>query len=439
MVLDKLKSGLQAAITGIRKAVILDKKTVKEYVKEIQKTLLAADVNVNLVFSLSKSIEERGFLEKAPATLDKRENLIKITYEELVKLLGGSGRQPIKEGEKILLVGTQGSGKTTTAAKLANYLAKKGYHPRLICADTFRPAAYDQLKQLSEEIHTPFYGNPGEKDSLKIIQEGLSKFRGEGIIIIDSEGRHSLDDELMQDINRTYSEIRPEKTLLVLDSTVGQRAGEQAASFKKACNVDGVILTKLDGSAKGGGALSACASTGAPVYFIGVGEHIDDFEEFDAERFVSRLIGFGDLQGLLEKAKAAEFDEESAKRMISGKFNLVDLYQQIKQIKKMGSLSKLMEMMPFSSKIPREMMTLQEEKMITYLVIMDSMTEEEKLNPEIIKKSRIERIARGSGKKPEEVRELLNYYKKMKSMMKSLGDERKLKRMMRRFGGLVGS
>jgi len=419
----------------LRKAVVVDKKTVKEYTKEIQKTLLSADVNVKLVFELSKTIEERGLLEKPPGALDRKENLIKITYEELVKLLGIGEKLPIKDGEKVLLVGTQGSGKTTTAAKVARYLKKKGLNPKLLCADTFRPAAYDQLKQLSEEIQVPFYGDSKEKDSLEIIKKGLEKFNS-GVIIIDSEGRHSLDKELMKDINRIYKKIKPGKTLLVLDSTIGQLAGEQAKSFKNACNVDGVILTKLDGSAKGGGALSACASTNAPVYFIGVGEHIDEFEEFDPERFVSRLIGFGDLQGLLEKAKEVEFDEEIAERFISGKFTLEDLYSQIEQMKKLGSLKKIMDMLPFGAKIPSNMLDIQEEKLKIFRVIMDSMTDEEMKNPEIIKRSRVERIAKGSGRKTEEVKELLNHYKKMKKMMKTMGDERKLKRVMKRFGSI---
>jgi signal recognition particle subunit SRP54 len=435
MVFEKLKDGLQGAMTGLRKAVVVDKKTVKEYTKEIQKTLLSADVNVKLVFELSKRIEDRGLLEKPPGALDRRENLIKITYDELVKLLGTGETMPIKDGERILLVGTQGSGKTTTAAKVAQNLKKKGLNPKLLCADTFRPAAYDQLMQLAEEIKVPFYGDSKEKDSLEIIKKGLEKFNA-GVVIIDSEGRHSLDEGLMKDINRIYTEIKPEKTLLILDSTIGQKAGEQAESFKKACNVDGVILTKLDGSAKGGGALSACASTNAPVYFIGVGEHIDEFEEFNPERFVSRLIGFGDLQGLLEKAKEVEFDEEIAERFISGKFTLEDLYSQIEQMKKLGSLKKIMDMLPFGAKIPSDMLDLQEEKLKVFRFIMDSMTDEEMKNPEIIKRSRIERIVRGSGRKTEEVKELLNHYKKMKKMMKTMGDERKLKRLMRRFGGV---
>lgn len=434
MAFDKLKEGLQNAIINIRKAVVIDKRTVKEYTKEIQKTLLSADVNVQLVFGLSKNIEERGLLENPPGMLTKNENLVRITYEELVKLLG-TGRKPeIHDKDKILLVGTQGSGKTTTSAKIAKYLKKTGLHPRLVCADTFRPAAYEQLKQLAEEIDIPFYGDNTEKDSLKIIKKGIEQFKDNGIIIVDSEGRHKLDSDLMRDINRIYTEIKPEKTLLVLDGTMGQQAGEQAEAFRKACNIDGVVLTKLDGSAKGGGAISACAVTKSPVYFIGIGEHIDDFEEFNPERFVSRLIGFGDLEGLLEKAKEVEFDKESAERLMGGKFTLEDVYSQIEQISKLGPMKKIMEMLPFGAKIPQEMMQMQEKKLRIFRILMDSMTEEEMQNPDIVKGTRIERIAKGSGTKPEDIRELLNYYKKMKKMMKGMGDERKLRRLMSRLG-----
>lgn len=436
MVLDKLTENLQGAIDGLKKAVVVDKKTIKAYTKEIQKTLLSADVNVELVFKISKNIEDRGLLEKPPGMLTRRENLIRITYEELANLLGRGEKLPITENERILLVGVQGSGKTTTVAKLGRHLKKRGLSPKLICADTFRPAAYDQLKQLAQEIDTPFYGDPREKDSLALIKKGIKQFREKGVIVIDSEGRHKLDEGLMRDINKLYREIEPDKTLLVLDSTIGQQAGEQAKAFAKHCRIDGVVLTKLDGSARGGGAISACAATNAPVYFIGTGEHIDDFEGFDPERFVSRLIGFGDLQGLLEKAKEVELDEETAKRLMSGKFTLEDIYDQIGQMEKMGSMRKIMEMLPFTAKIPKDLVDMQEEKINKFKVMMDSMTRKEMTSPKTIKGSRIERIARGSGNQPEDVRELLNYYKKMKKMMKSMGDERKLKRLMRNMGGV---
>jgi len=435
MVFEKLSEGLQSSITNLRKAVVIDKKAVKNYTKEIQKTLLSADVQIEQVFELSKRIEDRGLLEKPPGMLSRKENLIRITYEELVNLLGKGEPVEIQDGQKILLVGTQGSGKTTTVAKLGRYFKKKGLHPKLICADTFRPAAYEQLKQLSEEIKLPFYGNPQEKNALNIIKEGIKEFKNEGLILIDSEGRHKLDKELMKDINKIYKEIKPESILLILDGTMGQQAGKEAEAFKNSSRVDGIILTKLDGTAKGGGAISACSATGSGVNFIGTGEHINDFEEFNPEGFVSRLIGFGDLEGLLEKAKEVDFDEKAAERMMSGKFNMNDIYSQIQQMKKMGPMKQVAGMLPFGAKIPKDLMELQEEKLEKFIYIMDSMTAQEREDPSIIKRERIGRISSGSGTRPEEVRELINYHKKMKKMMRMFGDERKLKRLMKRLGG----
>jgi len=435
MVFETLKSGLQGAINTLRKATVLDKRVIKEYVREVQKALLSADVNVELVLKFSKSIEERGLLEKPPGTLSRTENVIRITYDEFVKLLGFKAAFDVGENDRLLLVGVQGSGKTTTVAKLAYYFKKQGLHPKVICADTFRPAAYDQLKQLAAEIDVPFYGNPSEKNAIKIIQTGLSEFKRQGLILIDSEGRHKLDSQLMKDLKEMYLEIKPEKTLLVLDATMGQTAGEHARAFKDVLNIDGLVLTKLEGSAKGGGALSACSVLNVPVYFIGVGERIQDFELFDVERFTSKLLGMGDIQGLLEKAKEVESDEESAERMMKGDFDLNDVYQQIQQMSSMGPLDKVLEMLPFKMKIPQEMLHLQEEKVKKFRIIMDSMTKKEKEEPDLIKATRIDRIARGSGTRPEDVRELLKYYQQMRKMMKGM-KPRKMRDLMKRFGGM---
>jgi signal recognition particle subunit SRP54 len=435
MVLDSIKTGLQGAIKTLRKATVLDRKVIKEYVREIQKTLLSADVNVELVLKLSKSIEERGILEKPAGSLSRTENVVKITYDEFVKLVGVKSALDVKDNDKILLVGVQGSGKTTTIAKLAYYFKKQGLHPKVICADTFRPAAFDQLKQLTSEIDVPFHGNPSEKDAVKIIKSGISSFKNQGLILIDSEGRHKLDDQLMKDLKEVYAQIRPDKTLLVLDATIGQTAGEHAKAFSSVLKVDGLVLTKLEGSAKGGGALSACSVLGVPVYFIGVGEHIQDFELFDPERFTSKLLGMGDLQGLLEKAKEVKIDEDSAKRLMKGDFDLNDVYQQIEQMRSMGALDKIVEMLPFQVKIPKDMLQVQESKMKIFKILMDSMTKEEKQNPDLVKVDRIERIAKGSGTKPEDVRELLKYYQQMRKMMKGMKSG-KMRNLMRRFPGV---
>lgn len=434
MALEKLRDGLTGAVNTLKKAVVVDKKSIKEYVKELQKALLAADVNVQLVFRLSKNIEERSLLEKPPGSLSRKENVIRITYDELVKLLGAGGSLDVTDKQRLLLVGVQGSGKTTTSAKLARLYQKQGLHPRLICADTFRPAAYDQLKQLAADINAPFYGDNEEKDTLKIIQDGLKEFKGDGVTIIDSEGRHKLNDELMADIRRIKDAVNPDHVLLVLDGTIGQQAEEQARAFRESADVSGVIVTKLDGTAKGGGALSACAATESPVYYIGTGERIDDLEAFDPKRFVGRLLGLGDLEGLLEKAKEVEFDEDAAKRIMKGAFTLDDVYQQIEQMNQMGPLGQVMDMLPFGAKIPKELVDLQEDKLKSFKIVMDSMTPEEKEHPELIKRSRVERIARGSGRPETDVRDLLTYYKKMKKMMKSIGSEKKLARMMKRMG-----
>lgn len=402
----------------LRNTVLLDKAEVKEIVKEMQRALISSDVEVSLVLELSKRIENTAF-EELPKGLDRREHLIKATYDMLAELLGsGLGKAPEKP-KRILLVGLYGSGKTTTAGKLGRLYSKKGIKVGAVCADTYRAAAYQQLETVATKAGLEFYGNPGEKKPEKIIAEALRELDDCDLVIADSAGRSALDEELVREIKEVHSAFKPDQVWLVLSADIGQVAGKQAKAFHEAVGVNGVIITKMDGSAKGGGALAACRQTKSPVYFIGTGEKVNELEEFDAQRYLGRVMGYGDLQALLEKAKeAAEEQQLNPEELLSGDFSLKVFYEQLKAARKMGPLSKVMEMMGMGQKLPKEMLDVGEKKLEGFGIIMDSMTNAEKLNPEIISRQRVERIALGSGKGANDVRELLKQYKQMKKMFK---------------------
>ncbi|MBN2127691.1 MAG: signal recognition particle protein [Candidatus Diapherotrites archaeon] len=421
---------LRNAIEKIKNSTALDKETVKEAVKELQRALISSDVEVSLVLKLSKHIEEQAFVD-LPKEINRREHVVKVTYDALTDLLGGKKEIPLNP-KRILLVGLQGNGKTTSAAKLAKYYQKRGKKVGLLCADAFRPAAFEQLKQLSEQIQAPFYGLKEEKNSSKIAEQGLKELEKQkcDLIIIDSAGRSGLDEELTKEIKAINQIVKAEFKWLVIGADVGQIAKKQAESFHNSVGVNGVIITRMDGSAKGGGALSACAVTDSPVYFIGIGEKINDLEAFDAERFLSRIMGYGDLEGLLEKIKEIDSQEIDAEALMRGEFNLQIFYEQLKATRQMGPMNKVMEMLGLKQQIPEELMQTSEEKLNSFRFIMDSMTKKEKLEPEIISSSRIERIAKGSGRKETEVRELLKQYKQMKKMFKQMNniDEKKFEK-----------
>ena len=422
----------------IRGSGVVDKATVKEIVKEVQKTLISADVKIEQVFEISKNIEEKALSERLPTGISRKEHLLKVVYQEIAQLMGGDEARfelDPKKQNRIILVGVQGSGKTTQAAKLAKYLTKKGFKPGLVCADKFRPGALDQLQQLGKEVNVPVYGERDEKKPWGITKRGLEHFKDRNVVVIDSEGRHSLDKDLMDEIEHLERDIKPDYTLLVLDSTIGQQAETQARAFKERAGVNGIILTKLDGSAKGGGGISACAAAEAPVFFIGVGERISDLERFDPKAFVGRLMGFGDVKGLLQKFEEhVEKDEaeDMTKRMMAGKFTLLDVYQQLEQVKKMGPLSKVAEMLPGigGAKLPKDMLNVQEEKLKKFKPILQSMTPYELENPKL-SRARVERIAEGSGTKPEDVRALIQQYNQMRSGFKKLRKDRRFARMFR--------
>lgn len=433
---------LRNAMEKIRNSSRIDKETVKEVSKEIQRALIASDVQVEMVLKLTKKIEETAFKD-LPKGVNRREFITKNTYDILAEALGGEKKLE-KIPERILLVGLYGSGKSTSCAKMAKYYSKRGKKVGLICADTFRPAAYEQLKQLSEKIEVPFFGIEKEKNASKAVKEGMKKFKEFDLVIVDSAGRSALDKELVKEIKEVNKELQPDLTLLVLGADIGQIAGKQAKAFNDSVGVNGVMLTKMDGSAKGGGALIACSITKSPVYFIGTGEKINDLEEFDATRYLSRIMGYGDLQGLLEKVKeATEEDEVDLEELMKKEFNLDIFYKQLKAARKMGPLNKVMEMMGLGMKIPKEELELGEEKLDSFKVVMDSMTKKEKLDPELLNHSRIQRIAKGSGKKEEDVRELIKHYKRMKKMvkqMKKFSDPKQLQKkgaidkLMKKFG-----
>lgn len=422
MVLEKLGDSLKNTLSKIKNSLTVDRTLVEEVVKEIQKSLLLSDVNVKFVLETTKKIRERAISENNE-NLSKKEHLITIIYEELSKFLGNGDEFQLKEGQnRILLVGLYGQGKTTTAGKFGHYFKNRSKKIALISTDTWRPAAYDQLKQLGRQIEIDVFGNPKAKTPQDIYKEFESELKKYEIVIIDSAGRDNLNEELVEEIKTLNSVVKPTDTFLVMGADVGQTAQRQAQAFKENLEITGVIVSKMDGTGKGGGALSACALVEAPVRFIGVGEKIDDFERFNSEKFVSQLLGMGDIESLLEKAKLV-MDEEKARKMgdrvLQGEFDLDDLYEQLKAMKKMGSMSKIMGMIPGLGglKIDKSQMQVQEEKLQRWKYIMDSMTKYEKRNPNVIDVSRIKRISQGSGTQISDVRELLKQHKQTKKMM----------------------
>lgn len=446
MVLDALSDSLKNTLSKIAKAVFVDDKLINELIKEIQRALLQADVNVKLVFELSNKIKERALKQEPLPGLTKKEQLINIVYEELTNFLGGDGHkiELSKKPFKIMLVGLFGNGKTTTIAKIAKFFQKRGNKIALVQTDTWRPAAYDQLKQLGAQINVDVFGMKEEKDALKIYNTFGPEFQKYDVVLVDTAGRDALSKDLIEELKAMNAAVQPDETLLVMSADIGQAAEKQAHAFHETCKVTGVIITKLDGTAKGGGALIACAVTGAPVKFIGIGEKIDAFEEFKPKNFVGRLLGMGDIEALLEKAKEAVTEEEAAdmgKKFLSGKFNLLDLYHQMETMGKMGSLGKLMEMIPGMSQLqlPKEAISVQEEKLKKWKYILNSCTKKELEDPDLIDSQRSKRIAKGSGTKAEEISELLKQYRQAKKMTKMFGggSPKTMEKMMKRMGGKI--
>ena len=429
--LGSLGSALKKGFDKIAGAIFLDTKTIDLIVKDLQRALIQADVNILLVKEIGEKIRKEAANEKIKG-IEKREHLTKILHDEVLNLLGKEKHEvKITKGKqtKIMLLGLYGAGKTTTTSKLASFYSKRGFKTAMIGLDVHRPAASEQLEQLGKQYKIPSFVDKIEKNPLKTYKKFKQELEDYDLVIIDTAGRHSLDKELIDEIKSLEKEIKPDYTILVIQADIGQAAKNQASEFQKACNINGVIITRMDSTAKAGGALTACNETKAPVFFIGTGEKASDFETFNPKSFISRLLGLGDLEGLLEKVESAidKGSQNKAKeRLEKGDFNLRDFQEQIKQMGNIGSMSKLIEMIPGlgKAKIPEDMLGNQEEKIKKWQHAIDSMTQKEIEDPEILEKQtqRLSRIAKGSGTTTSDIRQLIKQYKLLKEFASGSGD-----------------
>ncbi len=421
--------GVRAALSRFLRSDKEYRRAVADFVKELQKELIRADVNIRVVFQLTKRIKERALQEEPPPGVSRKDWLITIVYEELTKLFGGEKTPEIHPPRKpwvIMLVGLQGSGKTTTAAKLAYYYKLEGYRVGLVAADTYRPAAYQQLKQLGEKAGVPVYGEPGVDDAVAIAEHGTRFFleKGFDIIIIDTAGRHHREEDLLREMREIADKVKPDEIILVIDAAIGQQAYSIAEKFHKTTPVGSIIITKLDGTAKGGGALSAVAATGATIKFVGTGEKIDELEVFKPPRFVARILGIGDIEGLVERIRRVkiEFTEKDVEDFVAGRITMRLVYKQLVSLRKLGPLRKILSMIPgIGLNMPFDIDPRQvEKKMKKWTAIINSMTYYELDHPDVIDRRRMKRIARGAGVRVEDVKELMMQYHAMKKLSKQL-------------------
>ena len=438
--LDNLKNGLRSAIKKIVSSSGIDEELIKELAKDVQRSLLQSDVNVKLVLEITKNLEERSLNETPPPGLSRKDHIVKILYDELSKLLGNDTEFHFKSGKinKVLMLGIQGSGKTTISSKLAKFLTRQGYRVGVIGADTFRPGALVQLQTMCEKSNVEVFGDENSKDSPDIVKRGLKHFDNSNldIILIDTAGRHKEEKDLLEEMTQISKVSEPDLALLVIDGTIGQQCFSQADAFNKIVPVGGIVITKLDSSAKGGGALAASTATGAQVMYVGTGERIDDLEQFSPTRFVGRLLGMGDVQAVLDLAKRLEneADDVRLKRISSGKMNMEDFYYQLEEVTKVGSLQNLMETMPgLSGMVKEDQLEQMEDRVDKWRYIIQSMNKDEKADPDLLNASRIKRIARGSGWPEHEVKELVKNYKNSKTMMKA-SKGRQMQGMLRKLG-----
>ena len=440
MALEGLSQGIFRSIGLLKNKRKLDEEELREMTRSLRRALQEADFNVRQTKELVEKLEARLRENDARPGITLQTQAMNILYTELVRMLGPAHEfQP--HGATLLLVGLYGQGKTTTTAKLAEwYRRKHGLRVAVIEADVHRPGAYAQLTQLLEDSTVQVYGEPDTKDAPTIVRNGLAACSAADLIIVDTAGRHQLDQELVDELEQISSITRASERWLVIDAQVGQAAGPVAASFHSLAGVTGIVITKLDGTARGGGALSAVAATGAPIVHIGTGENVSDLEKFESDRFISRLLGMGDIQGLIDLAPDDMDEEETMRltqRLMSGRFTLNDMYKQMEMMSKVGTIDKLMSFLPGNmlggmGAMSKSQKADMQGNLDRYRTIMDSMTAWEKNEPAKIKADRIRRVARGSGVREKDVRELIAQWNRSRKMMKGMGGNRKLNKQMRK-------
>lgn len=426
---------ITSALRSLSNATVINEEVLNSMLKEICAALLEADVNIRLVKKLRENVRAVIDFDDMAGGLNKRRMIQSAVFKELVKLVdpGVKAYQPVKGRPNIIMfVGLQGSGKTTTCTKLAYHYLKKNWKSCLVCADTFRAGAYDQIKQNATKARIPFYGSYTEIDPAVIASDGVEMFKKEGyeIIIVDTSGRHKQEESLFEEMLQVSNAVKPDNIIFVMDATIGQACESQAKAFKDRVNVGAVIITKLDGHAKGGGALSAVAATQSPVIFVGTGEHIDDLEPFKTKPFISKLLGMGDIEGLIDKVNELNLDdnEELLEKIKHGQFTMRDMYEQFQNIMKMGPFSQIMGMIPGFSQDFMSKGTEQESmaRLKRLMTIMDSMNDGELDNRDGAKlftkqPGRVVRVAHGSGVTEKEVKDLIGQYTKFAAVVKKMG------------------
>lgn len=423
-----LGEGLRQALAKLSKATIIDAKVVKEFNKSLQKALLSADVEVQLVLKLTDEIEAKALKSKIPDGVDPRDYITNIVYEELVKLVG-EGYVPKMEKKKILMMGLYGSGKTTTSAKIAKFYQDRGLSAGLICCDVSRPAAYTQLETLAKQAGVPFFGMKDEKVADKIVKEGLIKFKDKDVIICDTSGRSSLDSELIEELKRVNKIFNPDEKALVISADTGQIAGKLAREFDSAVKVSGVIVTKMDGSGKGGGALSAASAASVKVMFIGLGEKLGNIEPFNPNKFIGNLLGIPDIESLVTHINTAIKESKiDMKKLETEELNFETFYDQLGAMNNMGPLKNVFGMMG-AGNVPKDVIDQGETKLKRYKVIIGSMSKAERKDGMLLHEAgRVARIAKGAGVPEKDVRNMIADFNKMKKAFSMLKNDRNFKK-----------